>query len=104
MVLALQEVGEEFLVGLLEQALNIIKDLLEEDEKLSDRTVLSVQNIIEFLGFCLHNTYFSFQNKFYEEVEGVAMGSPVGPIIANLYMEHLRVRLYSLPLTPQVLA
>ena len=56
--------------------------------KLNDRTVLSVQDIIELLGFCLHNTYFSFQNKFYEQVEGVAMGSPVSPIVANLYMEH----------------
>ena len=71
----------------IDAAYNIIKDLLEKDDKLHDRTVLSVQNIIELLEFCLHNTYFSFQNKFYEEVEGVAMGSPVSPIVANLYME-----------------
>ena len=43
---------------------------------------------LNFMGFCLHNTYFSFQNKFYEQVEGVSMGSPVSPKIANLYMEH----------------
>ena len=48
----------------IDPALNIIKDLLEKDEKLNDRTVLSVQNIIELLGFCLHNTYFSFQTSF----------------------------------------
>ena len=72
----------------IDPALNIIKDLLEKDEKLNDRTVLSVQNIMELLGFCLHNTYFSFQTKFYEQVEGVAMGSPVSPIVANLYMEY----------------
>ena len=46
----------------IDPALNIIKDLLEEDDTLHDRSVLSVQNIIELLGFCLHNTYFSFQN------------------------------------------
>ena len=50
----------------IDPALNIIKDLLEKAEKLNDRTVLSIQNIMELLGFCLHNTYFSFQNKFYE--------------------------------------
>ena len=72
----------------IDPALNIIRDLLEKDEKLNDRTVLLVQNIMELLGFHLHNTYFSFQNEFYEQVEGVAMGSPVSPIVANLYMEH----------------
>ena len=72
----------------IDPVLNIIRDLLEKDEKLNDRTLLSVQNIIELLGFCLHNTYFSFQNKFYEQVEGVAMGSPVNQVISNLYMEH----------------
>ena len=60
---------------------------MEKDEKLNDRTVISVQNILELLGFCLHNTYSSFQNKFYEQVEGVPMGLPVSPIVATLYME-----------------
>ena len=72
----------------IDPALNIIKDLLEKDEKLNDRTVLYVQNIMELLGFCLNNTYFSFQNKFYEQLEGATMGSPVSPIVANLYMEY----------------
>ena len=39
----------------IDPAINIIKALLEKDEKLNDRTVLSVQNINEHLGFCLHN-------------------------------------------------
>ena len=73
---------------LIDPALNIIRDLLEKDETLSNRCVLPVQSIIELLGFCLHNTCFSFQNKFYEQVEGAAMGSPVSPIVASLYMEH----------------
>ena len=72
----------------IDPALNIIKDLLEHDETLNNRTGLSGQHIIELFGFCLHNTYFAFQNRFYEQVEGMAMGSPVSPIVANLYMEH----------------
>ena len=71
----------------IDPALKVIKDLLEKDEKLNDRTVFSVQDIIELLGFCLHDTYFSFQNKIYEQVEGAPMGSPVSPIVVNLYME-----------------
>ena len=65
----------------IDPALNISKDLLEKDEKLNDRTVLSVQNITELLGFCLHNTYFSFQNKFYEQIGEAPMGSLVSPIV-----------------------
>ena len=70
----------------MDPALAVIKDLLEQDDTLWDRTVLSVQNIVDLLGFFLHNTYFSFQNKFYEQVAGAPMGSSVSPIVANLYM------------------
>ena len=35
----------------IDPAINIFKDLLEKDKKLNDRTVLSVQDIIELLGF-----------------------------------------------------
>ena len=84
----------------IDPALNIIKDLLEKDEQFNDRTVLSVQDIIELLGFCLHKTYFSFQNKFYEQVEGGAMGSLVSPIVANLYMEHFETKALRSASTP----
>ena len=47
----------------IDPALNIIKDLLEKDDTLHDRTVLSVQHIIQLLGLCLHNTYFSFKKN-----------------------------------------
>ena len=89
------DVTSLFTSGPIDPALNVIKDLLEKDEKLNDRTVLSVQNIIELLGFCLHNTYFSFQNKFYEQVEGAPMGSPVSPVVANLYMECFKRKVLS---------
>ena len=70
-------------------ALNIIKDLLEKDHTLKERTVMEVSDIILLLEFCLKNTYFSFQDQFCEQVGGAAMSSPVGPIVANLYMEYL---------------
>ena len=75
---------------------------MEQDETLWDRTVLSVQTIISLLGFCLYNTYFSFQNKFYEQVEGDPMDSLVSSIVANLYLEHLeREALRSAPTPPR---
>ena len=37
--------------------------------------------------FCLKHTYFLFQGKYYEQVHDAAMGSPIFPLIANLFME-----------------
>ena len=79
----------------IDPALNIIQDLLEKDNTLKERTVMEVGDIILLLEFCLKNTYFSFQGQFYEQVEGAAMGSPVSPIVANLYMEYLEQKALS---------
>ena len=71
----------------IKPALKIIQKLLEEDQTLPQRTTMTVNNITCLLEFCLTSTYFSFQEKFYEQMEGAAMGSPISPIVANLYME-----------------
>ena len=73
------------------KAITIIKQLLEQDQKLQQRTSLSIENILSVLEFCINSTYFSFQGKFYEQMEGTAMGSPLSPIVANLYMESFEV-------------
>ena len=73
----------------VDPALNIIKDLLEKDRTLKERRVWAVSDIILLLEFCLKNTYLSFQDQFYEQVEGAAMGFSVSPIVANLYREYL---------------
>ena len=84
----------------VDPALNIIKDLLEKDHTLKERTVMAVSDTILLLEFCLKNTYFSFQDQFYEQVEGAAMGSPVSPIVANLYIEYLEQKALSTTPTP----
>ena len=88
----------------IDPPLKIIKDLLVRDPTLKDRTIIGVDDIILLLEFCLKNTYFSFQGQFFEQVEGAAMGPPVSPIVANLYMENLEQKTLSTTPHPQVLA
>ena len=96
------DVSALFISVPVDPALNTIKDLLEKDQTLKERTVLAVSDIILLLEFCLKNTYFSFQCQFYEQVEGAAMGSLVSPIVANLYMEYLEQKaLSTAPHTPR---
>ena len=73
-------------------ALEIIEKLLKEDHDLQKRTSMSIPNIMDLLEFCLRSTYFTYRGKFYEQVEGAAMDSPISPIVANLFMENFEMR------------
>ena len=50
---------------------------------------------------CLRSTYFKFRGRFFEQVDGAAMGSPLSPVVANLFMEAFEARaLEKAPLRP----
>ena len=69
-----------------------IEEKLTEDKDLQQRTSMTIKHIIKLLEFCLRSTYFVFQGQHYEQVEGAAMGSPLSPIMANIYMEHFETK------------
>ena len=73
-------------------ALKIIEEKLIQDKDLQQRTRMSIKHIIKLLDFCLRSTYFVFQGQYYEQVEGAAMGSPLSPIVANIYMKHFETK------------
>ena len=81
-------------------AMEVIKKKIEQDTKLHQRTTMSIQNILDLLEFCLCNTYFLFQGQYYEQTQGAAMGSPVSPVLANLYMEFFKERALSTAVNP----
>ena len=76
----------------IQPAINIIKKHLQEDKELHLRTSMRVNHISCLLEFCLKNTYFTFQGRFYEQIEGAAMGSPISLVVANLFMEDLEIK------------
>jgi hypothetical protein len=71
----------------LNEALGCISDLLAKDESLEERTNIPPDAICQLTETCLRATYFMFEDRFYEQVDGAAMGSPLSPIVANLFME-----------------
>ena len=73
----------------IDDTLHIIRKRLEEDSTLKLRTTLQVEDIMELLQFVFPTTYFSFRGTIYQQKFGTAMGSPVSPVIANLFMEWL---------------
>ena len=87
----------------VDQALTVIREKLHEDTTLKQRCQLNVEQVIELLGLCLNTTYFVHNNKFYQQTHGAAMGSPVSPIVCNLYMENFeKIALSSAPSPPSM--
>ena len=74
------------------ETIEIIKERLESDNTLTTRTPLSIDRVLSLLTFCLNTTYFKYDDVFYQQCSGAAMGSPVSPIVANLYMENFEAR------------
>ena len=72
--------------------LKIIEEKLTNDKDLLQRTSMNTRHIIRLLEFCLRSTYFVFQGQHFEQIEGAAMGSPLSPIVANIYMEHFETK------------
>ena len=69
------------------EALEVIHRGLSEDESLGDRTLLTAEKVTHLLELCLRTTYFSFRGEYHQQVDGAAVGSPVSPVVANIYME-----------------
>ena len=57
------------------------------------KTLLEIDDIMELLEFILSTTYFCFNGQIYRQKFGTAMGSPVSPLVANMFMEHLERKL-----------
>ncbi|VDP77728.1 unnamed protein product [Schistosoma mattheei] len=73
----------------INRALDIINDCLKSDLDLNLHCPLDPPEVIKCLELCLRSTLFIFRGHLYRQKEGIAIGSPVSPIVANLFMHTL---------------
>ena len=53
------------------------------------KTKLKREELKELLQVCTKEMHFTFDGKTYTQTDGVCMGSPLGPVLANAFMVHL---------------
>ncbi|CAK1591908.1 unnamed protein product [Parnassius mnemosyne] len=63
----------------VEDCISIVTRKLEENNMPANYAVL--------LRHCITSGYLLWKEEFYKQVDGVAMGSPVSPIVADIFME-----------------
>jgi hypothetical protein len=81
----------------IDLAIDITRRKLRSDPSFQSRTGLGVDKLINLLKFCLGATYLSFRGCVYQQTfSGTAMGSPVAVSVANLVMEDIEDRAWSL--------
>ncbi|XP_064610736.1 uncharacterized protein LOC135474961 [Liolophura sinensis] len=68
------------------QALDVIRDKITTTPP---TTSLSPDNIIRLLDCCLSSTYFTWGDTIYEQIHGLPMGSPLSPIVSEIYLTEL---------------
>jgi hypothetical protein len=68
----------------VEEVLQVIRNRLNIDPSFPECSPLQVEDI------CLTTTYFHFEDKFYQQKEGMAVGNLLSLVFSNIFMEHFK--------------
>ncbi|CAH2089803.1 unnamed protein product [Euphydryas editha] len=67
----------------VKETLNILTKLLKNNHTNANE----ITELIELTKLCMKQNYFKFNNQFYQQKEGLAMGSPLSPLMADIFMD-----------------
>ena len=69
--------------------INLVEHIVDKEwNSLKEFTNLPKDEFQRALKFTLTTNFFQFKDKFYKQLDGVAMGSPISSVIAQLVMEY----------------
>ena len=77
----------------LEYTIDISIKRIFQDHEIT--TIFTKSEMEKLLTLCPKHVHFSFNNEIYIQLDGVAMGSPLEPVIANIFMVELEITLVS---------
>jgi len=71
----------------LDVTIHLLVDKAFDDNWFNNTHNLDIikDDLIKLLSVAAKNQLFQFNGKLYEQINGVAMGSPLGPLMANVF-------------------
>ena len=76
----------------LDETIEIILRRVYIDQEIN--TDIPKKEMKELLLLCTKSVHFIFNGKIYIQIDGVAIGSPLGPVLANIFMVELKKILF----------
>ena len=79
----------------LSETINVLVDKAFTNDWFNETYDLNLEKeeLAQLLEVATTNQLFQFDGQVYEQTDGVAMGSPLGPLMANVFMCHLEDKL-----------
>ena len=71
----------------LEKTIDIILRRIYHDKEININ--ITKKDMRDLLLLCTKNVHFTFEGKIYIQIDGVAMGSPLAPVLADIFMVEL---------------
>jgi hypothetical protein len=68
-----------------QDTINIIKDILQNEQYPN----LYIQTMVRILTTILDQDFLKFNNKIYQQKEGLPMGAPLSPILSEIYIQNI---------------
>ena len=73
----------------LNEVIDIIYDYAVTN---SIKVCIPLVDLCKLISICTKNIQFLFNGRYYHQIDGVAMGGPLGPVLADIFMVHLEQR------------
>ena len=79
----------------VDETIQILAEKAFKDDWFNKQHNLNItkSDLVELLNIATKNQLFQFEGSLYEQIDGVAMGSPLGPLMANTFMCSIEDRL-----------
>ncbi|XP_058821140.1 uncharacterized protein LOC131683307 [Topomyia yanbarensis] len=67
----------------------ITHNIIYNWNNIKQHTNINLDLLLEIVEFCIDSSYFKFDDKYYRQIFGTAMGNPLSPVLADLVLEGL---------------